>query len=144
MTTAQFPERYPQDADLIRKLLKLYGVRVQSIEKVIQYHFANLETWRQFEDITLGLIDEGFTFWGAKAIFEVIRFQRRKKIGTDGFKISNSYTAYYPRIFIAKYPQHANFFKLKRVRGFRDIRAEDTDGNTETKQYTLEDVIAAQ
>lgn len=78
----------------------------------IKYHQENPEIWQEFKSLALRLIGRGVKRYGAKCIMEVVRYH--KTITTKGeFKINNSYTAHYARAFIAKYPQHKDFFETR-------------------------------
>jgi len=69
--------------------------------------------WQEFKRIALRLIEKGVSRYGAKAIFEVIRYDMSIEGGTD-FKLNNNYTAYYARKFIEQFPFHAGFFELRK------------------------------
>jgi hypothetical protein len=82
-------------------------------KEFILYHYANPEIYREFEKMTLQTIRKGFSHYGSKAIFELIRWHT--PIGDDGeYKVNNNYTAHYARMFERKYPRYAGFFR-KRV-----------------------------
>lgn len=78
-----------------------------------EYDAANPQIWQAFERMALSLIAKGVKHWGAKAIFEVLRYQTAIE-GNDGFwKINNNFHAGYARKFVAKYPEHKGFFELR-------------------------------
>lgn len=81
-----------------------------------RYDAANPAIWEQFERITNSLIAKGYKHHGAKAIFEIIRYQTAIVGGDDEFKVNNNFTQCYARKFIAKYPEHKNFFEFREIR----------------------------
>jgi len=80
-----------------------------------EYHKANPEVWRQFERFTLDACSRRRAI-GAKAIMERVRWETEIERGEE-FKVCNSYTAYYARVFAAKYPQHAELFEFRTIKG---------------------------
>jgi hypothetical protein len=98
---------------------------MQPIERVMdfdQYDGENPAIWRAFESQTLWLIGQGFDHYGAKAIFEQIRFQRILRMGKQGhFKLNNNFTACYARKFMRHYPQFNGFFETRKSQADHDI-----------------------
>lgn len=80
----------------------------------VLYDTQNPEIWAEFEKIALKLIRQGITHYGAKSIFEVIRWHRIVRANDKQFKINNNYTAYYARKFLQKYPQYQDFFETRK------------------------------
>ena len=80
--------------------MKIYDFSYQFISTK-----SNQEIYTEFAKQAITQIDSGSYRIGAKAIMENLRSQ--KNIPYSGmYKISNSFIAYYPRIFILFYPQH--------------------------------------
>ena len=77
------------------------------------YDRENPEIWQEFKRIALKLIGKGVGRYSAKAIFEVIRYDKTIETGVEGFKLNNNFTAYYARKFIETFPFHAGFFELR-------------------------------
>jgi len=77
------------------------------------YDAKNPEIWPTFKDLTLILINKGIEHYGAKAIFEAIRFHKAMKHGVNDFKLNNNFTAEYAREFMRLYPEHAGFFEVR-------------------------------
>jgi hypothetical protein len=84
------------------------------LEKFMDYDQANPEIWQRFEQIALKLISVGRQHYGAKAIFEVIRYETVIR-GDDGFKVNNNYTAGYARKFESKHPRYKGFFATREM-----------------------------
>ena len=79
-----------------------------------QYDKEHPDIWTEFERIALNLIDRSIKHYGAKAVFEIIRYWRTiNKIEGEEFKCNNNYTAYYARKFAQKYPEYAGFFEIR-------------------------------
>ena len=81
-------------------------------------HKESPEVWRYFEKFALEAIASGREHYGAKGIMERVRWHTEIEHGVD-FKCNNNFTAYYARIFAAKYPEHAGFFEFREIRGLR-------------------------
>lgn len=80
-----------------------------------QYHAENPDIYTVFEKYTLMAINKGFRHFGAKAVFEWIRFQTGI-FGTGDYKVNNTYTPDYARLFEEKNPQHAGIFEKRQRR----------------------------
>ena len=80
----------------------------------VEYDAAHPDVWLQFEDLTYKLIRRGVKHYGAKAIFEVLRYHRTIN-STDKcpFKLNNNFTGCYARKFIARDPQYEDFFEIR-------------------------------
>ncbi len=98
----------------ISKLIEK-GVPELTARMFLDYHQQNLHIWEAFEKLTLRVIAKKKVV-GAKAIVERIRWDEEIEYDRE-FKVSNSYTAYYARVFEIKYPQHSGFFKMKPIQG---------------------------
>lgn len=79
-----------------------------------EYHAANPHVWEEFERRALTMIAAGRPRYSARTIVEAIRwhFDAQTTSG-DGFKINDHHSAYYARLFVAKHPEHREFFSLK-------------------------------
>lgn len=86
-----------------------------------QYHAENpaIYIYEAFEKYTFIAISKGFKHFGAKAVFEWIRFQTGI-FGTGDFKVNNSFTPDYARLFEKNHPQHSGIFE-KRSRKIKTI-----------------------
>lgn len=78
-----------------------------------EYDRLNPDVWRMFVKYTMRMIRKGQEHYGAKAIFEIIRYHSivRAK-GT--YKVNNNYTAYYARKFHRVFPMYDGFFETRR------------------------------
>lgn len=82
--------------------------------KFCAYHDANKHIYTKFEEIALETIKKGFKNFGAKGVFEIIRWQTGVSANGDVFKLCNNYTPFYARLFEQKHPEHAGFFRKKK------------------------------
>ena len=80
--------------------------------KFVEYHIENPGIWEAFKTKTLETIEKGFQHYGAKGIFEIIRWQTGTS-GNDGFKVNNNYTPFYARLFEMEFPKHKGFFQKR-------------------------------
>lgn len=101
----------------IRKVLLEDGVPLDTIERFIAEYCFNPAIWAEFQRLTLRAIALGRTV-GAKAIMERIRWEVEIEQG-DKWKCNNNFTAYYARVFAVKYPQHADYFEFRQVKGLK-------------------------
>lgn len=83
--------------------------------RFVQYHKQNRWLWAAFEKRANRLRRSGVCHFGAKAIFEVIRFFTAAR-GRNGFKLNNNYAAYYARVYEVKYSCRG-FFETRQLRG---------------------------
>ena len=85
-----------------------------AIEKrFFQFHDENPHVYKEFERRALLLINKGRNHFGAKAIFEAMRFDWAATTTDEEFKLNNNYTAYYARIFEDKHPDYVGFFEMR-------------------------------
>jgi len=79
----------------------------------LEYHKTNPHLYAAFKNIALRAIRLGFTNYGAKGIFEIIRWERAER-GDGEFKINNNFAPLFTRLFENEFPQHKNFFRKRR------------------------------
>ena len=80
-----------------------------------EYHKQNPHVYGAFCRAALSLIAAGRDHYGAKAIFEKIRFDSIIS-GNDEFKINNNYVSRYSRMFERQHPEHAGFFRKRELK----------------------------
>lgn len=91
-------------------------------QQFVQYHLDNPHIYQEFKKFTFKAMAKGFKHYGAKAIFEIIRFETGVK-GNDQFKVNNNYTPYFARLFEKDHPEHKDFF-YKRKSKFDEPKEE--------------------
>lgn len=100
----------------IRQALDELHLDKETKEKFIQWHIGTPSVLILFFQKTRQLIQGGRKHFGAKCIMESIRFDYAVK-AKDDFKVNNNYTAYCARLFAKRYPEYADFFEYRTVRG---------------------------
>lgn len=86
------------------------------MSKFDNYHQKNPHIYKLFEQFTFQAMEKGFKKYGAKSIFELIRWHTKTNKTTDEFKINNSYAPDYARLFMKKHPQHSDFFFTRQIK----------------------------
>jgi hypothetical protein len=79
-----------------------------------EYDRLNPDIWNLFVKYAFRIIRRGQEHYGAKAIFELIRYHSIVR-GTGTFKVNNNYTSYYARKFHKEYPMYDGFFETRRA-----------------------------
>lgn len=81
-----------------------------------EHHRARPEVYEEFRAIALDLRRRGYTRAGAKMVAEVLRWQRMmRSVDDDGLKLNNSFVSRYARLVMAREPELAGFFELRRL-----------------------------
>lgn len=86
-------------------------------KKFVEYHEQNPHLYEEFKKIALESIAMGLKNYGAKSIFEIIRWETAKR-GEGEFKINNNYAPLFARLFANEYPEHRDFFRFRLSRKF--------------------------
>jgi len=72
------------------------------------------QVWKAFERFTHDAIRKGFKNYGARSIFEAIRWHTGVNAEfPDGFKVNNTFTPDYARKFMKQYPEHEGYFRIR-------------------------------
>ena len=82
-----------------------------------QYNQENPQIYQEFEKIAFQLIRRGYKRLSSKFICEIVRYNSMVS-GNDMFKINNSYTADYARLFEKNNQNYYGYFS-KRLINFR-------------------------
>jgi hypothetical protein len=87
----------------------------QNFRRFKEFHEENPHVWMLFERYTFELINSGHSHYSSRTVIDRIRWHI--DIDTNGgqFKISNSHSVYYSRLFHIKYPIHADFFSTRKL-----------------------------
>lgn len=101
----------------IRNMLISEGYNAVTVDVFLGLHKANKHVFEAFEKEALRRIGNGTTRLSSKGIIEYLRDQCQVKTsGMRGFNISNTYTAWYARVFVFLYPQHKDLFQLNEIK----------------------------
>lgn len=127
MTYALTPQRREYQGEIKRFIDYLIagGLDETTALNFIEYHLQRKQIWYAFEALALRAISHGVKHWGSKGIMEMVRFKLSIE-NRSTFRICNSMSAYYSRLFNWKYPQHRKFLREKRIRGLKKINREVT------------------
>ena len=82
-------------------------------EQCVAWHRQHPEVWDLFVQYAFQMIDAGRKHYGAKAIWERIRWEMDTRYGEGEFKMNNNYTSFYVRLFQNTWPVHADFFRTR-------------------------------
>lgn len=82
------------------------------------YHEAHPDIYREFRQMAYRLHRAGIRHYGAKAIFEAMRYHRAVSgRDSDGFKLNNVYVSRYARLLADEDPRRfADFFEFRVLR----------------------------
>lgn len=85
----------------------------QIFEAFKKFHTANPKIWELFVQFTMQSVLRGRTHYSVDAVFERIRWYVDVETVGDAVKLNNNFRAYYARMFHAKYPEYAGFFRTR-------------------------------
>ena len=93
--------------------------RLTPRERWVQFHAANPAVYKLFERFALEAARSGRQRFGARAIWERLRWHLAiEVVGDEAFKLNDHYPPYYAREFARRHPEHAALFEF-RSRGNR-------------------------
>jgi len=77
----------------------------------------NPKVWTLFVRFTFEMIAVGYQHYSVNAIFERIRWEtdQTRCDPKKQFKIGNNFRPYYARRFMAMYPEHDGFFRIREL-----------------------------
>lgn len=78
------------------------------------FHQANPIIWDLFKRYVNELISNGRAHYSVDAVMHRIRWHVDVETKGESVKLNDHYTAYYGRMFMAKYPEHEGFFELRK------------------------------
>lgn len=80
------------------------------------FHRENPHVYELFKKFTYQAIDAGLKHYAAAAIFHRIRWYSEIETKGDPFKIGQNFCPYYGRLFMRDHPEHAGFFRTRKLR----------------------------
>lgn len=88
-----------------------------------EYHAQNPAVWSLFERFALEAARAGRTHFGAKAVWERMRWhiQFETRDSLADWKLNNNYTSRYARMFAERHPEFRKLFQ------FRELRSSDPE-----------------
>jgi hypothetical protein len=93
--------------------------RQESIQKQFRrFDAQHPEIYQEFCQIAQNLLQRGRSYYGSKAILEVIRYHRilSGKSETETFKINNTYSSRYARKLMEEDDRFRVFFELRELK----------------------------
>lgn len=88
------------------------------LRRFLAFHRENPHVYRLLEQFALDAARAGRRHFGAKAIFERVRWELSVETRSDdGLKLNNSAAAYYSRLFRLHHPEHADLFEVRALGG---------------------------
>lgn len=100
--------------------LDLFGVaeasETEADRRFLAYHEANPHIYERFREVALSLRRRGWRRYGAKGVFEALRFHSEVAAVSESWKLNNDYTSRYARLLMANEPELAAFFQTRRLR----------------------------
>ena len=105
----------PDEPRVVSDALDLLSRHEQLRREVSLFHAEHPEVWEMFERFTMQLIAAGRDHFGAKAVWERMRWETavNPAYGED-YKLNNNYHAFYARRFARVHPKHADFFRFRK------------------------------
>lgn len=86
----------------------------QLLAAFVKFHTDNPQIWELFCRFTQEAIASGRKHYSADCVCHRIRWNTEVETSGSDVKINNNHTAYYARMFQAKYPEHAGFFRNRK------------------------------
>ncbi len=97
--------------------LELQPAPVNQLEQeFLEFHGNNPMVYELFKRFAFEAIWRGCRHLSAGLVAERIRWETDVETDGDGFKINNNHRAYYARLFVRDYPEHAEFFRTRTVK----------------------------
>lgn len=85
-------------------------------ERFAKFHGENPHVWQMFVRFAFELIARGRKRYSADAIAHRIRWEMAFATTGEDFKLNNDYSQAYARLFAEAYPEHRDFFEMRRRR----------------------------
>ena len=85
---------------------------INAFEKFNEHH---PDVWPLFKRFSLEVIKAGHKHYAAAAIFERIRWHMEIENRGGSLKLNNNFKPYYARMFHLSHPEHAEFFRNRKL-----------------------------
>ena len=79
------------------------------------FHIANPQVYTLFKRFAFEAINAGHLHYSADAICHRVRWHTSMVTRDDHFKINNNWAPYYARQFMSDFPEHDEFFRLRKT-----------------------------
>lgn len=86
-------------------------------DQAFEFHKENPKVWELFVKFTFEVIERGFQHYSVNGVFERIRWESdwADADGRSTFKLNNNHRPFYARWFMARFPEHRGFFRLREM-----------------------------
>jgi len=81
------------------------------------FHRENPKVYELFRQYALEAAHTGRKRFGARMIWNRMRWYTRVETNDPDFKLNDHHTPYYARMFLRDHPEHEGLFELRRVQG---------------------------
>lgn len=82
-----------------------------------KFHRENPKVYQKIVEMTNIAKLNGRKRIGMKMLFEVIRWEHLVHTRSDDFALNNNYTSRYVRMLASDYPELADMFEIRRIKG---------------------------
>ena len=82
----------------------------------VEYHHKHPEVYAAFRTLALRLYNAGVRHYGAKCLFEVLRYETIIRARNEPFKLDNSHVSRYARLLAANDKRFESFFSFRVLR----------------------------
>lgn len=79
----------------------------------LDYHHRNPQIFASFRDMALRLWKHGVRHYGAKALWEALRYETTIRAHDEPLKLNNNYTSYYARLLMMQDQRFVDFFSIR-------------------------------
>lgn len=86
-----------------------------------EFDAAHPKVWELFCSLAFRAINAGHERFSSDAICHQLRWHYAVEARNDGFKLNNSFSAYYARKFHREFPGYEGFFETRRLRSDQPI-----------------------
>jgi hypothetical protein len=81
-----------------------------------EYDQRNPQLWEQFERLAFEAMRKGHQHIGSNLISARIRWETGARAEDGEYKFNEKWLPFYARKFAREYPQHAGFFRFRRLK----------------------------
>ncbi len=82
-------------------------------ERFAEFHRDNPKVYELFQRFTYQALQTGRKRFGARMIWERMRWYTTVETNDLEFKLNDHYPPYYARLFMARHPKYAGFFETR-------------------------------
>ena len=103
--------------DLVQLTLRPAPVALAALDDRFEaFHRENPQVFTALRALALRMVDAGVRQYGIAGLFEVLRYEHLIQTQGDGFKLNNSFRAFYARLLMEREPRLRGFFETRQQR----------------------------